>query len=207
MIWAILAIGIAAAPAGYRAWLGWRDGATTEMRYLIVTVFGVLLALRFWEFCTSLIAGNLPADPRYVAIFVFAVLGIAGASLASLAVRLKGYPFHSPERNLPDRILGVLAGLLGGSLLGSTLAMLLVVALPSRYGGADTPEVATLPGTLPIMFCREVEKLAGIEPTSPDRTRFASVGFREEAVSEADNAPDAAPGTVMVKLMPVLVWR
>lgn len=202
-----MAVVIAAVPALHRAWLGWRDGATVEMRTVIVTVFGVLLALRFWEFGTTLIAKNISADPRYVAIFVFVVLGIAGASLAALAVKLKSYPFHSPERNVPDQVLGVIAGLFGGSLLGGSLAMLMVIALPSRYGAEETPKFALMPGAWPALFCREVEKLAGLEPTSPDRTRFVSVGFREEEVDVGDGAPDADPGTRMVKLMPVLIWR
>ncbi len=208
MIWAISAVGLLIGPALYRAWLGWRDGATVEMRTVIVTVFGVLLALRFWEPGTTLIAKNVPtADPRYVAMIVFLVLGIAGASLAALAVKLKGYPFHSPERNVLDQVLGVIVGFFGGALLGGSLAMLMVIALPSRYGAEDTPEFALKPGTVPVMFCRQIEEWVGIEPTSPDRTRFASVGFREEELAAGDRAPDAAPGTRLVKLMPVLIWR
>lgn len=207
MIWAVFALALLVGSALYRGWLGWRDGATTEMRYFIVIVFSVLLALRFWEPGTRIILNLVSLDQRYVALFVFALLGVVGATFSALAVRLQGYPFFQQRANVVDQVLGVVVGLAGGALLGGTLAMLVVLALPARYGAPDTPAWALRPGSLPMEFCRQVEDWIEIEPRSEDRTRFPTVGFREEEVSAADDAPDAEPGTRMVKMMPVIVWR
>ncbi|MGC1480034.1 MAG: CvpA family protein [Chthoniobacterales bacterium] len=207
MIWAILAFVLLAVPALYRGWLGWRDGATTEMRHLIVIVFSVLLALRFWEPGTRIILNLVAADPRWIALFVFSLLAVVGATFASLAVRLQGYAFHQAKANVVDQVLGVIVGLAGGTLVGGTLAMLMVLALPNRYGADDTPEVALRPGSLPLEFCRQVEELIEIDSRGPNGTRFPTVGFREEAVDASDDAPEAEPGMRMVRMTPVLVWR
>ncbi len=207
MIWTILAIAAVAGPAIYRVWMGWRDGATTEMRYLIVTVFAVLLALHFWEPATKFLVSNVSVDPRYLALVVFIGLIAVGSFGAGLAVRLKGYGFHQQRENRVDQVLGAVVGLASGALIGSTFLMVLVIALPVYFADPEKSDTAQRIGVWPMQFCRQVEALASVGPGSPDRTRFPAVKFELRDAGSGDDVPEAQAGERMMVKKPVIVWR
>ncbi len=207
MIWTILAILAFVGPPLSRAWLGWRDGATTEVRYLIVTVFAVLLGLRFWQPATEFLARNVPVDSRFIALAVFIGFVALGAFVAGLAVRLKGYGFHQQRANWLDQGLGAVVGLANGALIGSTFVMVLVIALPVYFADPDKPDTAQRIGVWPMEFCREAEKVAAMLPGSPGRTLFPAIKFETRDVEAGDQVPDAAEGERVVVKVPVVVWR
>ncbi len=207
MIWTALAILAVAGATLYRAWFGWRDGAATEMRYLIVTVFAVLLGLHFWQPATEFLAKNVPVDPRYLALLVFVGLTALGAFVAGLAVRLKGYGFHQQRANRVDQGLGAIVGLANGALIGSTLVMVMVIALPVYFADPEKPDMAQRIGVWPMQFCREVEKVAAVLPGSPDRTRFPAIKFELREAEAGDDVPKAGAGERMMVKEAVVVWR
>ncbi len=207
MIWTILAIVALAGPTLYRAWLGWRDGAATEMRIVIVALFAVLLALHFWKPATDFLVGALPTNPRFLALAAFTGLTAIGVAAAGFAVRLKGYSFFEKKSNRVDQLLGVAAGLVSGALIGSTFALVLVIALPVYFADPEKPDMAQKIGVWPMRLCREVERLVGVPTGSAARTKFPAIQFEQREIEPDDDAPEAEAGMRMVVREPVVVWR
>lgn len=208
MIWTIILLVITAAPVLYRGAQGWIRGATSEMRYVLVYLFAVLLAVRFWQPGTDLLQKGLTFDPRYVAIGVYLLLFMLAAAVAGVAIRIKADLYRSVIADPINQILGLAGGLFSGALLGASLALILSLAIPARIDEADSPileSVILWPETLATAVATHV---AGISPESESRLKFPRITFSESPLDAKDPASaTAAPGAILVQLYPTLTWE
>jgi len=208
MIWTILLLVLAAAPALYRGWLGWSYGASTEMRHLITYLFAMLLALRFWEPFTGTLQKGLNFDPCFIAIGAYILLFVLGTAVAGFVVKIKADAYRSVSMDYINQGLGLAAGLFSGSLLGGSLALLLSLAIPSRVAEAASPMVEAAvewPGTLASVIETHI---ADVPRGSAASIRFPVVKFVEVPLaSGAPEATAAQPGTAVMRLHPTLDWK
>ena len=86
---------VALLPVLWRAWSGWKMGATVELRYTIAGLFALLVSLRYWYQVSSALTEYIPVDPQYLTAGVCIALFLAGFALASLIVNLNGEVFQS----------------------------------------------------------------------------------------------------------------
>lgn len=162
---------VALVPVLWRGWLGWKMGATSELRFLIVSLFGLLVALRYWYQTTAALTDFLPIDPQYLAAGVCIVLFLAAAALAGLVVNLKGEVYQSVQTNYLDSGLGVVSGLLGGGLIAASILLAASVALPGKVEGFDVKNYPMALHEYPAALFRELEKnVAHIEQASTAHT-------------------------------------
>lgn len=171
---------VALVPVLWRGWLGWKMGATSELRFLIVALFGLLVALRYWYQTTAALTHLLPVDPQYLAAGVCIVLFLAAAALAGLVVNLKGEVYQSVQANYLDSGLGVLSGLFGGGLIAASILLAASVALPGKVEGFDVKKYPMALHEYPAALFRELEKnVANIEQASTARTPLPSLELSE----------------------------
>ncbi len=171
---------VALVPVLWRGWLGWKMGATSEIRFLIVALFGLLVSLRYWYQATAALTDFLPVDPQYLAAGVCIVLFLAAAALAGLVVNLKGEVYQSVQTNYLDSGLGVLSGLLGGGLIAASILLAASVALPGKVEGFDVKNYPMALHEYPATLFRELEKnVAHIEQASTARTPLPSLELTE----------------------------
>ena len=151
--------------------MGWKKGATSELRYLIVCLFGLLVSLRYWYLATAVVSGFLPIDPQYLAAGVCVVLFLAAAAFAGLVVNLKGEVYQSVRANYLESGLGLVAGLLAGGLIAASILLTAAVALPGKVEGFDEKNYPVALHEYPGALFRELEKsVAHIEQASTART-------------------------------------
>jgi len=194
---------VAALPVFYRAWIGWRHGASTEIRHLLVNFFGVLVAIRYWQPWTQTIAGGLTFDPRWVALSSFVLLYALGSAVAGFAVRLKSQVYQSVKPDYVNRGLGLLSGAFTGALLGACLLWLATVAMPGKFNAV--PQAVSL-AAWPRDIVRGIETgIAGVAPDSTGRTKYPQVTVAEVPVDGADASP--AGGAVLMQQRGRVTWQ
>ncbi len=207
--WGTWVVVIACVPVLLRVWHGWRDGATVEMRHVIMGLFALLAALHFWKPLTVIAQRGIAIDPRLLAIAAFAVLYIAAAAAASFAVRLKAETYSNVRFDPMNKGLGLMAGLFSGSLMGAVLAMLLVFAIPTRFEDPETSRIPLGIADWPVKIYRSFESnVARVERGSPSRTQMPKIEFDQQPVpGNSQQAQGADAGTVVVQFKPRLIWQ
>lgn len=162
---------VALAPVLLRVWQGWRCGATREIRYLLMYLFAMLVALRYWYPATDAVSQWLPRDPRLLAGGVFPVLFFVGAWLASFAIKWRAGHVQSVQANPLDNLLGAILGLFSGAIIGCSLLLIVSVELPVLMAGFDRQKFPLPADQLPFGVFRMVERnVAGIPTQSLSRT-------------------------------------
>lgn len=160
-------------PVALRGWIGWRTGATLEMRHTLTYLFALLAALRYWRPATEAVLGLVSLDRQFVAVAVFLALFVVAALVAGLAVNLKGEFYQSVAPNVFDNLLGAVCGVVSGALIGGVLVMLCAFVLPGKVEGFDAAKFPGRFDLLPEWVFRTGEtEIAGIAPASPSATQF-----------------------------------
>jgi uncharacterized membrane protein required for colicin V production len=186
----------------YRGWVGWRGGATAEVRILLVNLFGVLVAVRYWQPWSEKIGEAVTFDPRWVATGAFLALYLVGAAVAGFVVRIKAQAYQSVKADYLNQGLGLAAGVFSGLLLGACVAWITAIARP-----ADADSMAAM-GSLrawPRALVQSFETAVGVAPGSPGRTRYPQVTLVEAPVEP--NADLAAGGAVLMRQKGQIDWR
>lgn len=148
---------IAAIPLLVRAWLGWRRGATTEIRSVLVYLFALLVAMRYWHPLAQSVGPALPLDaPTAAASVFFALFFVAGIG-AAVITAFRGKAFQSVNANPLDQILGLAAGLFSGSILAGALLLVLSLVLPGRWQEFDPGKIPARLDHWPAAILRTVE--------------------------------------------------
>jgi uncharacterized membrane protein required for colicin V production len=193
---------LALAPLLYRTWNGWRQGASVEVRYLLANLFGVLVAIRYWQPWTEKISGGLTFDPRWVAIASFVALYGLGVLVAGFVVRLKGPSYRSVKPDFANKGLGVLAGLASGFIAAASVFWLAQVARPGSF--ETVPAFKDAGGALRGGM-QSLETAVGVAPDSTGRTRYPLVTLAEVP---ADPSAGAAPeGAVLMQQRGHVAWQ
>ena len=173
MLLPLLIFLIALIPVVLRAWMGWRLGATTEMRYLLTALFASLVALRYWYLTTLEAADFIPLAARFLAVGVFGIEFSAAWLVASLIVNLKGEVYQSVLPNPLDQVLGVVSGLFSGALLGGSLLLILAVGLTGNPAGFDARKFPVRLDQFPIAAFQILEqRVADVPADSVAHTLF-----------------------------------
>lgn len=160
-------------PVALRGWIGWRTGATLEMRHTLTYLFALLAALRYWRPATESVLGIVPLDLQYVSMAVFLALFVVAALVAGLIVNLKGDFYQSVAPNVFDNVLGAVCGVLSGALIGGVLVMLCAFVMPGKVEGFDAVKFPERLDRLPQWVFQTVEtEIAGIAASSPSATQF-----------------------------------
>jgi len=160
-------------PVALRGWIGWRTGATLEMRHTLTWLFALLAALRYWRPAAETALGFLSLDPQYVSAAVFLALFVGAALVAGLIVNLRGGFYQSVAPNVFDNALGALCGVVSGALIGGVLVMLCAFVLPGKVEGFDAAKFPERLDRLPQWVFQTVEtEAAGIAAKSAAATQF-----------------------------------
>ncbi len=182
---------VALVPIIVRAWIGWRRGASFEVRSLIVYLFATLAAVRFWYPASRALAGWVPLDPQFLAAVVFGILFLAAMIPAALAVNLRGPVIESVSANPVNTVCGALAGILSGSLISGALLAIAVLVLPSRVEGFDPEKMPVWFDGFSVTVFRAVEsRIARVPSDDPAHSPLPHVLPAAE-----QNAP------------PLIVWK
>jgi uncharacterized membrane protein required for colicin V production len=188
----------------YRAWTGWRYGASYEIRYLLMLTFGVLVAIRFWQPCTEKLVDAVNFDPRWITIGAFAVLFTVGAVVAGVIVNIKAQVFQSVQRNYLDNFLGLAAGLFSGALLGACVIWLSTIAVPGKF---DSVSYAQSFLDFPREVFRAIETAVGVAPGSAGRTRYPEATIVEVPVDASDTNVVVPEGSVLMRQRGQVAWK
>jgi uncharacterized membrane protein required for colicin V production len=186
----------------YRAWVGWRDGATREVRLLLVNLFGVLVAVRYWQAWTEAIGSGVKFDPRWVATGAFFTLYAIGVVVAGFVVRIKAPSYQSVKADHLNQTLGLAAGIFSGLLLGACVAWITAVARPTESDSLAA--LGSLRG-LPRAIVQNLETAAGVAPGSPGRTHYPQVTLAE--VPTDPKADTATGGAVLMQQRGSIEWH
>lgn len=180
-------------PVALRGWIGWRTGATLEMRHTLVYLFAVLAALRYWRPASETVLGFLPLDPQFAAAGVFLAIFVLAALVAALIVNLKGEFYQSVAPNLFDNALGAVCGVFSGALLGGVLVMLCAFVMPGKVEAFDAAKFPARLDRLPQWVYQTVEAgVARIAAKSPAATQFP-VAVKPVVVEPLVTEPAPAP--------------
>jgi uncharacterized membrane protein required for colicin V production len=145
-------------PIVARASLGWRTGATFEIRHTLVYLFALLAALRYWSPALQTVQGFLPMDPRFASAGVFLALFVPAALVAALIVNLKGPFYQAVQPNPLDKGLGAVCGILSGLVLGGVLVLLCAFVMPGTVEGFAAEKLPARFDQLPQKFFQVVER-------------------------------------------------
>jgi uncharacterized membrane protein required for colicin V production len=172
---------VALLPILWRAWCGYRMGATVEFRYAIVCFFALLVALRYWYPLTSLVHGFIQIDVQYLTAGVCIVLFLLGAAVASLIIDIKAQIYLSVRQNPLDTVLGVIAGMISGAAIGCSILLAASVALPGKVDSFATANYPLPLHEYPAAIFRTVEQnIAHIAFESTSHTPIPTVKISEE---------------------------
>jgi uncharacterized membrane protein required for colicin V production len=164
---------VALLPIALRAVLGWRTGATFELRHTLVYLFSLLAALRYWKPGTVVALQWVSADPQIVSAIVFLLIYLAAALLSGFIVNLKGAFYQSVAPNKLDNALGALCGMCSGALLGGVIMLLCAFVVPGKVETFDTAKFPARLDQLPVWVYQTMEtKVARIPLNSAARTQF-----------------------------------
>ncbi|MDD5199173.1 MAG: CvpA family protein [Terrimicrobiaceae bacterium] len=195
---------IAVLPILYRGWSGWQHGAAIETRHLLVNLFAILVAIRYWQPWTELISRGLTFDPRWIAAGSFVALYFVGAAVAGVVVKMKAPAYQSVKSDFPNHALGLATGAFTGALAGACVLWLATVAMPGKFDSfAPAQSFASLPRDV---FQALETRVAGVEPGSAARTRYPQVTMKEAVVDP--KAGDATPdGVVLMQMRGQVTWQ
>jgi hypothetical protein len=185
-----------------RAWSGWRDGATKEVRFLLVNLFAVLVAVRYWEPWAEKIGSAVTFDPRWVALGAFLTLYVLGAVVAGFVVRFKAPSYQSVKADTLNQALGLAAGVFSGLLLGACVAWITAIARPAD---GDSLSAMSALRAMPRAIVQNVETAVGVAPGSPGRTKYPRPSLAE--VPADSGADAAASGAVMMLQRGRIDWH
>jgi len=186
MAWELIIFLLALILTGLRVWMGWRLGATAEMRYVLAFLFAMLVSLRYWHPLTAAVSGLITIDPQILAAGVFALIFVLAWMLAALVVNLRGEVYQSVLPNPVDNGLGALCGLVSGALLGGSVMLFFAIALPGKFGGFEPDHFPVRLNHIPIGTFRFIEEdVAGMPADSPAHTLFPSVNVEHSLKGEA----------------------
>jgi uncharacterized membrane protein required for colicin V production len=193
---------LAALPIFYRAWSGWRYGASVELRYLLTFFFAVLVATRYWQPVTETLTGAVTFEPRLIALVAFLALFAAGAAVAGFAVDLRSKFYQSVKANYVDNVLGLAAGLCSGVLLSACILWVSTIVMPGKF--ESVPHVKSLCG-LPGTVVGAIETGVGVAPDSAGRTRYPVVTMVDVKVE--DSSVDVPEGSVLMRKRGKIDWK
>lgn len=169
----ILVFLVALLPIALRGMLGWRSGATLEMRHTLVYLFSLLAALRYWKPATEFALSLFSLDAQIVSTIVFLAIYLVAALIAGLIVNLKGEFYQSVAPNKLDNGMGAVCGALSGALLGGVVLMLGAFLMPGKVENFDAAKFPVRLDQFPAWVFQTVEiSVAGVEEKSPARTQF-----------------------------------
>lgn len=173
-----------------RARSGWRHGATVEFRYALTFLFATLVAARFWEPAAKTLTSAVTFDPRFVAVIAFLALFAVSAVVAGVVVRTGAKAYQSVKANVPDQVLGLVAGVFSGALIASCIIWGAQVAWPGSF---DTIPAARSLAGLPQKLVTSVENLSGMAANSAGRTRYPKVTMVDVQVAgPTEGLPEGA---------------
>lgn len=148
---------IATVPVLVRASLGWRRGLTTEIRSVLVYLFALLVALRYWQPVANKVTPMLPIDSAATAAWVFFALFFVASIASAVVTGLRGKVFQSVNSNPLDQILGLAAGVFSGSILAGALLLIVSLTLPARWPEFDPGRIPSRVDHWPYAILRAVE--------------------------------------------------
>jgi uncharacterized membrane protein required for colicin V production len=192
---------LAALPLLYRAWSGWRNGATVEFRYTLAILFGTLVAVRYWQAATEALTASMTFDPRMLAAVAVIGLFLLAAGVATLAIG-RAPADAKAQANPVDRFLGLAAGIVSGGLLAGCILWVGGVVSPGAY--AAVPQAQSLAG-FPRALVVEAETLSGMAPQSAGRTRYPEVALVDVKVENP--SIDVPEGAIVVQRRGKIDWR
>ncbi len=195
---------VAAIPVLYRAWTGWRYGASTEIRYTLMLLFGVLIAMRLWKPCTEKLVDALNFDPRWITIGAFVILFAVGAVVAGFIMNVKARVFQSVQRNYLDNFLGVATGAFSGALLGACILWLATIGSPGKFDSASYAQ--TFLG-FPRQVFQSIETLVGVAPDSAARTQFPVATMVDQPVAPGTSNVAVPEGSMLVVRRGQVAWQ
>jgi uncharacterized membrane protein required for colicin V production len=177
---------VALLPIVLRGLLGWRAGATFELRHTLVYLFSLLAALRYWKPGTEIALGIFGSDPQVVSAIVFLLVYLIAAVVSGIIVNLKGEFYQSVAPNKLDNVLGAICGIFSGALLGGVILLLGAFLMPGKVENFDAAKFPVRLDQFPVWVFQTVEtEVAGIAPNSDARTQFP--------VPPAASAPEPKP--------------
>lgn len=164
---------VALLPIVLRGMLGWRAGATLEMRHTLVYLFSMLAALRYWKPATEFALGIVSLDAQVVSTVVFLVIYLVAAVFSGLIVNLKGEFFQSVAPNKLDNGLGAVCGVLSGALLGGVVLLLCAFLMPGKVEKFDAAKFPVRLDQFPAWVFQTIETSVGqVGANSTARTQF-----------------------------------
>ncbi|CAN5824267.1 hypothetical protein BH09VER1_BH09VER1_41610 [soil metagenome] len=149
------------------AGIGWLFGGAGVIRYLLASLFAVLLAVRYWYPATEAIGPGVSMNPLFVAGGIFACLFIIALAVAGMAVRFNAPRFQSVLSDPVDKTLGVVFGLAMGILLGGALLLDLSFFTAGFTGEFDSARFPVRLDRAPIAVFAVIESsVAGVPAES-----------------------------------------
>ena len=103
--------------------IGWLFGGAGAIRYLLASLFAVLVALRYWYPASQAIGPGVSMNPLLVAGGIFGCFFVIALLVAGMAVQFNAPRFQSVLPDPLDKTLGVIFGLSTGILLGGALLL------------------------------------------------------------------------------------
>lgn len=179
---------VALVPLVSRAAIGWRTGATLELRHTLTYLFATLATLRFWKPVTDWGLGLFSSDPQMVGTIAFLAVFVIAALLAGLVVNLKGPFYQSVAPHPLDQGLGAAAGLLSGALLSGVMVLLCAFLFPAKVPDFRAENLPARWDRLPVAVYQAAESLAGVADGDASRTQFPAAPAVEVPVK-----PPSAP--------------
>ena len=156
--------------------LGWKNGGAAVLRYALVALFGVLVALRYWHLAFAFVTRFLPSMPQgYLAAGLFIALFVLAGGLAGAVVNLKVPGFQNVFNSVPENIIGAILGLFTATLVSGVLLIAASLIAPSLSQPYDAGKLLARIDRFPVVVFQTLEeKIAGIPDVSPAHTPLPS---------------------------------
>jgi len=186
----------ALAPVLIFAVLGWKWGATWEIRRFFVLLIGGLVAMRYCYDVTAYAMGFASVDPRLLGAALFLLLFALGAGVTAAVVNLRGDFHHSLEVNWLDNLLGALLGLLSGAVVGGAVLVVASLALPPFVAAFDASRLPLDAGKLPLAAFEKAEAaITALPPAGLTLSQAPGTNPLPESIKAeiAANAPTPTP--------------
>lgn len=143
--------------------IGWAFGGAGVIRYLLASLFSVLVALRYWYPASEAIGPGVSMNPLFVAGGVFACLFIIALAVSGMVVQFNAPRFQSVLSDPLERTLGVVFGLATGILLGGALLLDLSFFSAGFLGEFDVAKFPVRIDQAPIKVFTVIEtSVAGV---------------------------------------------
>jgi uncharacterized membrane protein required for colicin V production len=143
--------------------IGWLFGGAGVIRYLLASLFAVLVALRYWYPASQAIGPGVSMNPLFVAGGIFACFFVIALLVAGMAVQFNAPRFQSVLSDPLDKTLGVIFGLSTGILLGGALLLDLSFFSAGFLGEFDVAKFPVRIDRAPIKVFTVIEtNVAGV---------------------------------------------